>query len=112
MSLRSLSKHRTEASYANAWKHPSASTRAVKHTQYAINRYHRAVRRSQREVIAAQLDHGREPIPTIGRPYHCDGYGWFDDEVGVWDVNKGCYVLFRSGNAERAAQVVRNFMFR
>ena len=112
MSLRSLSKHLTEAKFAHNWSDPNDSSKAAKHTQYAINRYHRAVRRSQREVIAAQLDHGREPIPTIGQPYHCEGYGWFDDEVGVWDVNKGCYVLFRSGNAKRAEQVARNFMFR
>ena len=52
MSLRTLSKHRTEATYANSWKSPEASSKAVKHTQYAVNRYHRAVRRSQSEVIA------------------------------------------------------------
>jgi hypothetical protein len=51
MSLRTLPKHRTEASYANQTA-GDLSSRAVKHKQATINRFNRAIRRSQREVIA------------------------------------------------------------
>ena len=79
MSLRSLSKHRTEASYANAWKHPSASSSAVKHTQYIINRFHRAVRRAQQEVIQQSINEVKpSPVPAVGGVYHCNVFGYSD----------------------------------
>ena len=71
MSLRSLSKHRTEAKYARNWSDPNDSSKAAKHTQYAINRYHRAVRRSQREVIAeamADIDETESVTPCPPAP--------------------------------------------
>jgi len=52
MSLRNLHKHRTEASYANQTA-GGMSGRAAKHKQATINRFNRAVRRSQREAIEA-----------------------------------------------------------
>ena len=55
MSLRKLSKHQSEASYANSWSWYGDSGKSSKHKQYAINRFHRAVRRTQRETIASQL---------------------------------------------------------
>lgn len=55
MSLRTIPKHRTEATYAGQTRGGNTS-KAVKHKQAATNRYHRAVRRSQREVITSQLN--------------------------------------------------------
>ena len=68
-----LSKHRTEASYAHSWSDARDSSKARKHKQYAINRFHRAVRRSQRKVITEQLEAVRTETPVfIGRTYHSD----------------------------------------
>ena len=99
MTIRSLSKARTEATYANQWKHPTASSKSVKHTQYAINRYHRAVRRSQRFFIEEGLadchdERVNYPFPK-GRTHHSEGNRWFADDVGLWDIERGEYIRFR-----------------
>ena len=49
-----LSKHRTEASYAHSWG--GGSSKAVKHKQYAINRYNRAIRRNKKADIRSRLN--------------------------------------------------------
>ena len=85
MSLRTLSKHRTEATYANSWKSPEASSKSVKHTQYAITRFHRAVRRTQRELIALgllDLDEWREQ-EAIDRDFD----HWGETQPLFWDYD-------------------------
>ena len=68
-----LSKHRTEASYAHSWSDYRDSSKARKHKQYAINRFHRAVRRSKRKVITEQVEAMRtEATVFLGRTYHSD----------------------------------------
>ena len=54
MSLRTLHKHRTDSTYAQCYA-AQMSSKATKHKQYAVNRFNRAFRRTQREVIAAAL---------------------------------------------------------
>jgi len=54
MSLRTLHKHRTDATYAQCHS-PNMSSKATKHKRHAINRFNRAFRRTQREVIAVAL---------------------------------------------------------
>jgi hypothetical protein len=54
MSLRTLHKHRTDATYAQC-DSSSMSSKATKHKRYAISRFNRALRRTQREVIAVAL---------------------------------------------------------
>ena len=54
MSLRTLHKHRTDATYAQ-WDSSNMSSKATKHKRHAINRFNRALRRTQREVIAVAL---------------------------------------------------------
>tara|TARA_R110000824_G_scaffold46748_4_gene133948 strand:- start:1497 stop:1679 length:183 start_codon:yes stop_codon:yes gene_type:complete len=57
MSLRTLHKHQTEAKYAKQERSTLFSTvSGRKWRQDRTNAYHRAVRRSQREVIDRQLD--------------------------------------------------------
>ena len=53
--LRTLPKHRSEATYAGQTRGGNTS-KAVKHKQAATNRYNRAIRRSKRAVIASQLN--------------------------------------------------------
>ena len=56
MSLRTLSDRLTEAKYAKSdRKGGGGSPKQAKHWQRVANTYHRAVRRSQREVIEAAL---------------------------------------------------------
>ena len=100
MSLRTLSKHLSEAKYAHSWSDARDSSDAKKHKQYAINRFHRAVRRSKREIIAEALEASerdeRIDLPVFGQQvYHAEGHGTVADEVGLWDMNLGEYVIFR-----------------
>ena len=54
MSLRTLHKHSTDSTYAQCYA-AQMSSKATKHKQAAVNRFNRAFRRTQREVIAAAL---------------------------------------------------------
>ena len=74
MSLRKLSRHQTEAKYANNWSDSRDSSKAAKHKQYAINQFHRAVRRAQADLIAEQLDSGPTIPPFRGRVYHSESF--------------------------------------
>jgi len=57
MSLRTISKHRSEASYAHSHrKFGGCTSKQVKLLRKATNTYHRAVRRSKKAVIASQLN--------------------------------------------------------
>ena len=93
----SLSSYRSEASYAHSHrKFGGCSTKQVKLLRKATNDYHRAVRRNKRNIIAADIAaEAREPVPAIGGTYHDGGWDWFDDDVGVWSVEQGRYILFR-----------------
>ena len=77
MSLRNLHKHRTEAAFASAERNHCCS-RNDRSIQKRINAYHRAVRRSQREVIALELlDLEAEPLEAE------------EDEDFFWDIDFG-----------------------
>jgi len=84
MSLRTLPKHRTEATYANH-EAGDLTSKAVKHKQAIIKRFHRAVRRSEREVIALgliDLEEQREQ-KVIDRDFD----HWGETQPLFWDYD-------------------------
>ena len=101
MSLRTLSKHRSEASYAHSHrKFGGCSTKQVKLLRKATKAFNRAVRRAQRDVIAeavASMERDeRIDLPVFGEQvYHAEGHGQYADSVGLWCSHVGEYVMFR-----------------
>jgi len=93
----SLSSYRSEASFAKSHrKWGGCSSKQVKLLRKATNDYNRAIRRNKRNAIAYDIAaEQRCPIPTIGKAYHNAGADWFNDEVGVWSVEYGCYYMLR-----------------
>jgi len=93
----SLSSYRSEASYAHSHrKFGGCSTKQVKLLRKATNDYHRALRRNKRNIIAADIAaEAREYYGHVGRTYHDGGWDWFNDDVGVWSVAEGRYILLR-----------------
>ena len=105
----SIANYRSEASYAHSHrKFGGNSSKQVKLLRKATKDYHRAVRRAKKQIIAADIaSDEREFTPVIGKPYHDEGWGWFHDDHGCWDVTQGRYVMLRQEMEQRVLQLLQ-----